>query len=1186
MFSKFIICFFLLTLFEGLLSSSSSSFNFVTSSCKFTFNNNSYDLSALTLTDGSSYRAGYSLLKFDFIFNICGSTSHCNNKYSKRGNSQACSMFPLATQVGDATTEKAEENSNGITLRYTGSDFLCSRSNELVFTCDESTDMRITQAHAHKCKYTVNIKSKFACPFTPTNPLPDPANCTFPGTTLDSYFDLSALMLKNNNSYNTYIGYIERGAYSYYNLFFSICGQIDACQDYKPVTDVKQYQSCQVYPSQNSSIQTGAPLKITSIPNDRGITLVYKASQEYSGCQRYIQLVLTCSRNNSFKIGKAKEISPCGFEIPIDSKYACPIYFSGGSSSDDIPSSSSSQDEGVNCILNNLDTVPYGFDLSPLALANNSVYYQAPFQVVDSAFTDSFTLLFSICGNVSVDQCRHYNQLSGNSTSYQSCQIYDNKYSIQTGTPSLLSFNTSALGLSLTFNSNMYSQSITRQNRINLFCKPNTTFKIISTSIETAPLTYQVNIDSRYACPSQCIFSDDKGEYFDLSPLILPNNSAYIAPFGYLDHGAFISKPLYFSICGQIDVCKQKTSPSKSTTFQSCILGPSTTTQIGSPINLETTLSHNRIVLKYTSDRYPCGSSFYSFNIIQLLCDNSTEFNIVSSYEAILCNYQVDIRTKYACSNKRDNSDNSNSYSSNDSTSQEIDSRCLIEGPEGTNSYYNLTPLALPNQSYYSATFIGHGTHAEDFTIYFSICGKVKICETNFIQLSGNSTSYQSCQSYIHNNLYAVKTGDTNGFSSSIESYGISLEYSSLNNYFSCIRVQIIKLICDSTTDFTILSTAEPSGCVYEIRAKSKYACPIYNSPSSESSISSKSSSSETISSSSSSSEPPIPSCIFQGNGDSYFDLSPLASKNNSYFNVSFHVNNGNDNFNVLLTICGPISTICQQMVEMTGHAIYQSCQLYTGMYAYQTGLPSLVTHTFSKNTITLRYNSNIPFSGCTRQNVLVFTCDPSETIKVMGSSVPQSCVYQVDFNSKYACAKVPSSSSSIDNNTTISVPDVSSESGPILDNCKFRGINGTYFDLSPLKTTTLGSFSVANLEGKGVKGQLFYNPCGQVDACRDVNLIQMTGDADSYQSCHVYQDKYSYQTGIPTRGSYIVSADNKRITLTYNSNVYYAGCTRSNVLIYHCDPNQENKLYKASERDCIFTLEFFSKHACAKSDI
>ncbi|KAF2072758.1 hypothetical protein CYY_005924 [Polysphondylium violaceum] len=647
------ICLFIL--FQLSEGSNITSQSFVTSSCNFILNNNLYDLSPLTLTDGRSYKTSNSLLKFDYIFNICGYATECKNKYSTRRDSQACSLFPLPVQIGDTNTEIAVENPNGITLSYTGSDFLCSRSNDLVFTCDESTDITVVGAQAHRCKYTVNIRSKYACPIKPTPkptlspqpkpPRPKPSNCVFQGSSENTFFDFTKL---KNITYQANVGYIDSGYYTYYTLFFSICGEISVCTKYNQQNPDVYYQSCQVYLNQNQSIQTGDPSIVQDTLIRNGIRLNYQATEIYSGCLRNINLILSCDKDEEFTIGQAKEISPCAYEIPIVSLYACPFSYDSSSSSSSSgggspysSSSSSSETPTSTCIIDsNITESPYGFNLSALS-GSNHPYYIAKYQ--NDLYGD-FNLLFSVCQG-KVDKCQQYNQLSGNSTSYQSCQVYNDKYSIQTGTPSLLSYETSPTGISLLYKSNMYSNSIAKQNKLNLVCNSTTDFDIESTSIQKSIL--QVNINSRYACPSQCVFRDNStGKSIDLSPLILPNNGAYEAKFQ--------SYSLYFTFCGQIDIClKYEQQIPGMGPYQSCqlLMGvkPPLAVQTGKSTSLQVTVSTYATKLNYTSDSFPCGSGHYRYNILNLACDPTTDYKIISTNESPFCNYEINISTKYAC---------------------------------------------------------------------------------------------------------------------------------------------------------------------------------------------------------------------------------------------------------------------------------------------------------------------------------------------------------------------------------------------------------------------------------------------------------------------------------------------------------------------------------------------------------
>ncbi|KAF2072759.1 hypothetical protein CYY_005925 [Polysphondylium violaceum] len=622
-----IVC--LATLISGVCSSTTPS-TFVTSSCNFTFDNaRFYDLSPLTLKDGRSYKASYSFLKLDFLFNVCGYTQECFNQFSANSNNQACTTFPIPVQVGEPTTQTVVENSNGITLSYKGNQFLCERSNDLVFTCDNSTDFQLVDVSIHQCKYTVNIKSRHACP-----------------TTL------------------------------------------------KPVEQCK-------FSSTNKS--------------------------------------------------------------------------------------------------------PYGYNLAAFSNLNN--YYSTPF----TANGDRFDLLFSVCGTT-VDKCQQYNQLSGNSTAYQSCQVYNNTNSIQTGTPSLLTYEASATGIDL-----LYKSNSTKQNKISLSCDTSTDFQIMSTNTiqHNESTTYQVNANSKHACPSQCVFNDTRsGRSIDLSGLILPNNGHYTAIMGDLNSGNWLPWDNYFAICGQVDVCKRFREETPNVKYQSCqSIGGSLSIQTGSPTTVNVTISHNRAVLNYTSDAYPCGKSAYRYSILNLICDPTTNFSIVSANEAVRCHYQIDIRTKYACTD--DGSDGSSSEPVvNNAT-------CIFRGYDNS-TYYDLSPLALANQGSYKAYFPFDGS---GFDIYFSICGsKVKVCQDSFNQVSGNSTSYQSCQ--VYQNKYSVKTGDITALESVITSNGLLLKYTAQAVYYECNRVQEINLTCDPSTEFFITSTTQPGHCIYRVNANTKYACP------------------------------------------------------------------------------------------------------------------------------------------------------------------------------------------------------------------------------------------------------------------------------------------------------------------------------------------------------------------------
>jgi len=296
-----------------------------TSKCNFLFNNNKYDLSPLTLKDGSSYKATFNVFKFDFLFNVCGESNYCQ-KYSLLKNVQSCTTFPFPLEVGNTQTESAVENSNGITLTYTSThhDLLCrTKTNELVFTCNNSTDFEITDMSiSNLCKYTVHINSRFACP--QFRPSPNPSACIFGNE--ENVIDLSPLIIPDNSSYVATFNPVNDASY---NVYFSVCGSpVNKCREYKQQKEMGLYQSCQILNQVPPlSVQTGIPSALrTSISYNRAV-LNY-TSNAYpcaSGFYRYNILQLDCDPTTSFQVVSAYESQRCVYNIDIKSKYACSL---------------------------------------------------------------------------------------------------------------------------------------------------------------------------------------------------------------------------------------------------------------------------------------------------------------------------------------------------------------------------------------------------------------------------------------------------------------------------------------------------------------------------------------------------------------------------------------------------------------------------------------------------------------------------------------------------------------------------------------------------------------------------------------------------------------------------------------------------------------------------------------------
>jgi len=293
-----------------------------TSLCSFHINNNYYDLSNLTLTDGTSYKASYNIFKFDFFFNVCGRSSYCD-KYSSTKNVQSCTTFPSPVEIGNTQTESVVENSNGITISYTHSTSnhksICkTTTNQLEFTCDNSTDFHITGMIVNNiCSYTVNIRSRYACP--QSHPIANPSRCIFGNT--DSVIDLSPLIIPNNSFYTApFVNNL---------VYFSVCGSsVDKCKDYKEEdTGMGPYQSCQVLEDENLAVQTGKTTSLqTTISYNRAI-LNYTSSSFpcAKGYYRYNILQLDCDPTTDFNVVSSYESQLCVYNININSKYACTL---------------------------------------------------------------------------------------------------------------------------------------------------------------------------------------------------------------------------------------------------------------------------------------------------------------------------------------------------------------------------------------------------------------------------------------------------------------------------------------------------------------------------------------------------------------------------------------------------------------------------------------------------------------------------------------------------------------------------------------------------------------------------------------------------------------------------------------------------------------------------------------------
>ncbi|KAK5575791.1 hypothetical protein RB653_006925 [Dictyostelium firmibasis] len=604
------------------------------SSCVFyDFGNNDfYDLRPISRPDHSgAYLAEFTKeltggiqTNYDIYFNPCFN-DHMNPDGYSTGT-----IFSTKNSVGSLNEPHfVTFRENGITIKYQSTllpSTTCPgngnrRTMILVITCDPTSVFTLTSTNNQRvlCEHTIYIKSSYVC---------KNEGILFNQGLL---YDFTPMKLLESTSYQ-----ITNNDQSK-DILFNLFGNVKRCSSFGTTT--LSYQSCILtvankaidynldsrYATTPKSVMLGSisqPRTITFINNT--IVIIYSSTTGFSECptngNKYSsKYILVCDPSTEYYVDKFIIESQCIYQVKVYTKYACPTL--------------------------RLFKESQYYDLSPLMLDSTRNYtgshttsgyqYDIVFNIGNRA---------QLCSDGLNDQSFHF-----------ACQ-YDPRSNSYTPLAQ------SSLGQKVTFDYNQvkieYSPSATictgnsyRNFIILLTCDESQHYQIVST-IESPICTYTVTIKTKYVCESTIYYNGMSHKYYDITPIKTTKDNPKIADIPV----SGTTYRLYYSIGNTVNYCTNQTSAIPGVDYQACQYIDGLVIHAGSLKNTTMNPINNGIQIHhttpYSTTRVCQGSRYQRTNILEMTCDPTATYTVVSASEVAnnwACQYIIQIKTKYAC---------------------------------------------------------------------------------------------------------------------------------------------------------------------------------------------------------------------------------------------------------------------------------------------------------------------------------------------------------------------------------------------------------------------------------------------------------------------------------------------------------------------------------------------------------
>ncbi|KAK5575790.1 hypothetical protein RB653_006924 [Dictyostelium firmibasis] len=522
-------------------------------------------------------------------------------------------------------------NTDGITIKYQSTllpSTTCPgngnrRTMILVITCDPASYFTVTSTNNQRvlCEHTIYIKSSYVCKNR--------------GILFNQglFYDFTPMKLLESKSYQ--IANNDQSKDILFNLF----GNVKRCSSFGTTT--LSYQSCILtvankaidynldsrYATTPKSVMLGSisqPRTITFINNT--IVIIYSSTTGFSECptngNKYSsKYILVCDPSTEYYVDKFIIESQCIYQVKVYTKYACPTL--------------------------RLFKESQFYDLSPLML-DSAKNYTGPHNTEGSQFDIVFNIgnRAQLCSDGLNDQSFHF-----------ACQ-YDpkiNRYNplVQSslGQKVTFDYNQVKIEYSPSPTTNCASNSYKRNFIILLTCDESQHYQIVST-LESPICVYTVTIKTKYVCESTVYYNRFNYTYYDITPIKTTKDNPKTADIPV----SGTSYRLYYSIGSIVNYCASQTSAIPGVDYQACQYIDGLVIQAGSLKNTTMYLTGNGIEIHHTTPydktRVCQGSRYQRTNILEMICDPTATYTVVSATEVAndwACQYIIQIKTKYAC---------------------------------------------------------------------------------------------------------------------------------------------------------------------------------------------------------------------------------------------------------------------------------------------------------------------------------------------------------------------------------------------------------------------------------------------------------------------------------------------------------------------------------------------------------
>lgn len=550
----------------------------------------------------------------NFQMNICGKVNNgCLNPSGNGQNISVCEVdadgnFISSIAASDAYT-LSYSTGEDLTLTYKSAK---DKSKEMVvikFPCSNSTKESVPKFIRHESEqYIFEIRTSLTC-------IPEQLDCNI----IDQFgneYDLTRLGKYSDGNWEVSD---TRTGYSHLKYHINFCRPLNKVSSYKCHGGASSACQTSLSDPEVTGYDLGSQMEKPTVRSRDTVIVRYTGGSFCHNGQfkRSTTIILSCSSDEG-ELKFLGETPECEYVFSLSTPVACPLESSHGN----------------NCIVKD-PLFGYMFNLNPLKSKNNN------YNVTEG----EYTYVFNVC-----DKLNDFNNKCVNSSA---CQLKpkDPEFSKSLGLPNdVLMYRKGLITLEYKSGSSNCHGKYNRTTRITFTCHHAHEDKDGPVFVtEAQDCTYLFEWPTVHACPPfdviECSVIDDKGIYYDLSRLSLPNENYYIKnPIS--DNKTFV-----------INVCRSVVHTPDSLcpyTSAACLVDSSAAVE---PVSLGRVaqapyFQNGKIKISYTTgdscDDHTTSARFMQ-TIIEFTCNPVLKHSEPEFVGKDGCVYYFDWETVYAC---------------------------------------------------------------------------------------------------------------------------------------------------------------------------------------------------------------------------------------------------------------------------------------------------------------------------------------------------------------------------------------------------------------------------------------------------------------------------------------------------------------------------------------------------------